>query len=312
LTKRWIGIAVSALVLWLIWRRIDAHALEEALRTCNPRWLAMALACVVPLNLAMAWRFRILARSSISPWDGLRLILSSSTLNLVLPSKMGDLAKGWALAQRHAIDGHAAFGIVLLEKMIDLASLLLWGMTALIWIAGGDPRLWMAAGAAAGCLAFLMLLIAPLPAAGLIRLVARSLPERLNRELYAFSIRWEDLTAWFWTDRQRAAGVIGMSVLLWAGNLAQFWMLARGLSAGIPFIDNMAFATLSILVGLLPFTLGGIGTRDAAIIFFYRPWLLPNQGALLGMLATIRYVLPAIAGLPFLDDYRPTRRALTQ
>jgi len=64
LTKRLIGIAVSALILWLIWRRIDAHALEEAVRTCNPQWLLVALVCVVPLNLVMAWRFRLLARAA--------------------------------------------------------------------------------------------------------------------------------------------------------------------------------------------------------------------------------------------------------
>ena len=312
MTKRLIGIAVSALILWLIWRRIDAHALEEAVRTCNPQWLLVALACVVPLNLVMAWRFRLLARSTISLWDALRLILSASTLNLVLPSKMGDLAKGWALAQRHGTNGHVAFGIVLLEKTLDLASLLLWGVTALVWIAGNNPWLWAASGAAAGCLLLLLLLIAPFPAAALMRQLSGHLPPRFGRELCDFAGQWQELTGWFWADWQRAAGVIAMSVLLWAGHLTQFWLLAHALSARIPFIDNMAFATLSILVGLIPFTLGGIGTRDAAIIFFYRAWLWPNQGALLGVLATVRYLIPAIAGLPFLHDYRPVRRAMAQ
>ena len=312
MTKRLIGIVVSALILWLIWRRIDAHALEAAIRTCNPQWLLIALACVIPLNLTMAWRFRLLARSSLSLWEALRLILSASTLNLVLPSKMGDLAKGWALAQRHAVNGHVAFGIVLLEKILDLASLLLWGVTALLWIAGDDPWLWAASGAAAGCLLLLLLLIAPFPAAALMRKVSDLLPPRLSRELHGFAGQWEELTAWFWADRQRSAGVTAMSILLWAGHLTQFWLLTRALSASVPFIDNMAFATLSILVGLIPLTLGGIGTRDAAIIFFYRAWLLPNQGALLGVLATIRYLIPAIAGLPFLHDYRPARRAMAQ
>jgi glycosyltransferase 2 family protein len=312
LIKRLIGIAVSALILWLIWRRIDGHALDAAVRTCDPQWLLLALAGVIPLNLAMAWRFRLLARSSISLWDALRLILSASTLNLVLPSKMGDLAKGWALAQRHAVNGHVAFGIVLLEKTLDLASLLLWGVTALVWIAGDDPWLWAAGGAAAGCLLLLLLLIAPFPAAALMRQASGLLPPRFGRELGAFAGQWEELTGWFWADGQRSAGVIALSVLLWAGHLTQFWLLARALSASVPFIDNMAFATLSILVGLVPFTLGGIGTRDAAIIFFYRAWLLPNQGALLGVLATIRYLIPAIAGLPFLHDYRPARRVTAQ
>jgi glycosyltransferase 2 family protein len=76
----------------------------------------------------------------------------------------------------------------------------------------------------------------------------------------------------------------------------------------VPFLDNMAFATLAILAGLLPFTMAGIGTRDAAILFLYAPWLSAGQAAVLGVLATLRYLLPAIAGLPFMGDYLDRRR----
>ena len=49
--------------------------------------------------------------------------------------------------------------------------------------------------------------------------------------------------------------------------------------------------------------MAGIGTRDAAIVYFYRGWLTPGQAAVLGVLATLRYVLPALAGLPFMRDF---------
>jgi uncharacterized protein (TIRG00374 family) len=312
-TKRLIGIAVSALILWLIWRRIDAQALALAIRSSNPVWLIAGLACVVPLTLATAWRFHILARSRVSLWEALRLILSASTLNLFFPSKMGDLAKGWVLARRHAVDAHLAVAIVVLEKLLDLASLLLWGVAALVWIAGDDPWLWLMATLVAALLAFLLLAIGPWPLAawGMRRFSAR-LPGKIGQTARSFPEEWAGLIAWFWSDRRRALWVITLSVLLWAGHLAQFWLFAHALDASVPFIDNMAFATLAILVGLLPFTMAGIGTRDAAIIFFYKPWLLPSQGALLGVLATMRYLIPAIAGLPFLKDFLPGRRAIAR
>jgi uncharacterized protein (TIRG00374 family) len=311
--RRIVGIAVSALVLWLIWRRIDAQALEAAIRSSNPAWLIAGLACVIPLTFATAWRFHILARSSVSLWEALRLILSASTLNLFFPSKMGDLAKGWVLARRHAVDGQLAVAIVVLEKLLDMASLLAWGVAALLWVAGIDPWLWFAAALVAALLVLLLLLIGPWPlVASAMRRLGAILPGKLGRAAQSFPEQWANLIQWFWSDRRRASRVITLSLLLWAGHLAQFWLFAHALDASVPFIDNMAFATLSILIGLLPFTMAGIGTRDAAIIFFYQPWLLPSQGALLGVLATMRYLLPAIAGLPYLRDYLPARRAIAR
>jgi uncharacterized membrane protein YbhN (UPF0104 family) len=59
---------------------------------------------------------------------------------------------------------------------------------------------------------------------------------------------------------------------------------------------------------LLPLTLAGIGTRDAALILFYRPYLNAPTAAALGILCTMRYVLPALGGLPFLSSYLPSLR----
>jgi uncharacterized membrane protein YbhN (UPF0104 family) len=69
----------------------------------------------------------------------------------------------------------------------------------------------------------------------------------------------------------------------------------------------MAFATLGILAGLLPLTMAGIGSRDAVIIHFYSAYMSPGAAAVLGVLATLRYVIPAIAGLPFIGNYLSLR-----
>jgi hypothetical protein len=55
----------------------------------------------------------------------------------------------------------------------------------------------------------------------------------------------------------------------------------------------------------LPLTFAGVGTRDAALIIFYQPYLNPPVAAALGLLCTVRYILPALAGLPLLGRYLP-------
>lgn len=311
--KRVIGILVSAAIIWLIWRHVDLARIGAAIRACDPAWLAAGLAMVIPLTLCTAWRFRVLSRSQLSLGSATRLILSSSTLNLFLPSKMGDIAKAWVLSGRYGYDGRLALTIVVLEKLLDLASLLVWGVLALLWVSPGNPWMLLAAAAIAGLLALLALLMVPLPIAPrLMRLMGSVLPGKIGRTAHDFSDQWEEAIAWFWAERARAYGVLAMSLLLWAGHLAQFWLFCLALGSPVPFIDNMASATLAILVGLAPFTMAGIGTRDAAILFFYRAWLSPGQAAVLGVLATMRYLMPAIAGLPFLHDYMPAKKAVAQ
>jgi hypothetical protein len=69
----------------------------------------------------------------------------------------------------------------------------------------------------------------------------------------------------------------------------------------------MAFAVIAILAGLLPFTFAGVGTRDAALVVLFAPYLDAGGAALLGLCATLRYLIPAIAGLPFVSAFWQAR-----
>ena len=303
--RKFIGLAVSLAIIAVLWWRIDLRAILAAMRACDPTWLALGLAAVVPLTLASAWRFALLVRPAIGLAAASRLILSASTLNLILPSKMGDVAKAWVLRRRYGFDGGFALAVVVIEKLLDLASLLVWGVAALIWI-GALTRPWLglALAATSALLALLLIILAPSSSvARLIAALARRLPPRLGDRLSEFGERWGEAIAWFWQDRARAGRLVLLSLAIWAGHLGQFWLFVRALGSAMPFIDNMAFATLAILVGLLPFTIAGIGTRDAAIILLYGAWLRPGEAAVLGVLATSRYLIPALAGLPFIRDY---------
>ena len=67
-------------------------------------------------------------------------------------------------------------------------------------------------------------------------------------------------------------------------------------------MTHLAIMPLAILAGLLPLTFAGVGTRDAAIIATYLPFMPAATGAALGILCTSRYIVPAIIGLPMLGD----------
>ncbi len=289
--KRALPIAISLALVTALWWRVDVGAILAAAADARPEWLLGGLLAVLPLTLGIALRFKWLTGAAIGLPITARLILAASTLNLFLPSKMGDLAKAWVLERHHGFERKFAISLVVFEKLLDLLALLAVGAVTLLAMGPRDPVFLGGAGLVTAGLIVLCLAISPL---------AERVP--VPRLLGGFAAEWHGLIRWFWSRPGRALGTIGFSLLLWAGHLAQVWMFAHALGP-VPLVPAMGAATLSIIVGLLPFTIAGIGTRDLAIVFFFGAWLSPAQCAALGMLVTLRYVLPAVAGLPFVNDY---------
>ena len=116
----------------------------------------------------------------------------------------------------------------------------------------------------------------------------------------------------FWSNKPKAVIFINGSLFLWLMHLFQIWLFVLALNSNVPFLDNAAMASLAIFIGLLPFTLAGIGTRDAAIIFFYQPYIGVPTAAALGLLCTLRYFLPALIGLPFVRQYLVNARRIKE
>jgi len=308
--RKLLSLAISLGILAVIWASVDANKVWAVFRQADGLWLTLSLAAAIPLTLATSLRFQMLSRSPIPFGASLRLILSASTLNAVLPSKLGDIAKGWVLAQKYQFPADKAVSLVIFEKMMDMAALLLWGAFALFWAAGSDLLLWLCAIAVAGLFLLLALMMAPSDAARRPLLwMMQFAPRKLSARLAGFMEEWAAMVHWFWSRPGRAVATVSFSIAIWAGHLCQFWLFTKAVHAAVPLIDNLAFATLSILAGLLPLTMAGIGSRDAAIIHFYGPWLSPAAGAAVGVLATSRYLLPAIAGAPFMRDYWHRKRA---
>jgi uncharacterized protein (TIRG00374 family) len=306
--KRLLSLLVSLGILAVIYWRIDFTRMGPVFQACDLPLLVLSLNLVVPLTLMTAWRLDQLmpggARLGIG--ESNRLILVASVLNLVLPSKMGDLAKAWFIKERGHASASLAFALVVFEKTCDMLSLLLWCAFGLLLYPQKDALFWiMTACVTGGLVAGLALLGSPTLAELAFRTGARLAPAKSRAKLEQLRLAWREMHDFFWHDRSRLARVSATSVFIWFLHLLQIWMFILALRAHTPFLANLALAPLAILAGLLPLTLAGIGTRDAALILFYRPYLDAPTAAALGILCTMRYVLPAVGGMPFVAQYLP-------
>lgn len=345
--KRLLSIIVSLGILVVLYWKIDFGKLLPVFRASDPLWMTLSLAMVVPLTLFTSWRLQQLMprAGQLGFGEANRLILVASVLNLVLPSKMGDIAKAWFMRDRGHLTGSLALSLVVFEKACDMLSLLLWCVFGMAWfgfamrngtsgfdVAGGIVHAVEKLGpkgeelpvllnnvmllygvcflGVLGLLVFGLLLLGSEKFAHFFfGLAARFAPGKIGAKFAKFDASWSEMHAYFWESKARLAKVTLTSVFIWFLHLLQIWMFILALRAYAPFLANLALSPLAILAGLLPLTFAGVGTRDAALVIFYAPFFPAPTAAALGLLCTARYVLPALGGLPFAGPYIAAAKA---
>lgn len=304
--KKLVSLLVSLGILAVMYGKIDFARLLGAFAHSDPLWLGASLAMVVPLTLFTAWRLQQLmpARGQLGFGQANKLILMASVLNLVLPSKMGDIAKAYFMRDKGNLSGSLALSLVVFEKSCDMLSLLVWCVFGLLVYPQKDLLFWSMTAGVAGALAFGSLLLGSTAFANFFfDTASRFAPGKAAAKLAKLQASWSEMHGYFWASKRQLGKVVATSVFIWFLHLLQIWMFILALKAWTPFFSNLALSPLAILAGLLPLTFAGVGTRDAALVLFYAPYFDAPTAAALGLLCTGRYLLPALGGLPFVPEY---------
>ncbi|MFW6316631.1 MAG: lysylphosphatidylglycerol synthase transmembrane domain-containing protein [Cyanobacteriota bacterium] len=313
--KRLISLIISLVILGIVYWKIDFNGLIAVLGECDRFWMTVSLGMVIPLTMLTAWRLQQLMPNTgrLAFAEANRLILAASVLNLVLPSKMGDVAKAYFMKQRGHLEGSLSLSLVVFEKVCDLLSLLFWCVFGLLFYPQKDWIFWgMTSGISLGLILGIMLLSSQNIARTFFQIAPKILPNKLAAKFEKLEIAWGTMHGYFWQDKFQLIKITSTSIFIWFLHLLQIWFFILALNAWTPFIASLALSPLAILAGLLPLTFAGVGTRDAALIAFYQPYFSAATGAALGILCTSRYFLPAIAGLPFLLKYLPASTNITK
>ncbi len=312
--KRFISIFISVAILFYIYSQIDVISLISVLQNCRPFWMIISLGMFVPIVLVTSWRLQQLMPqgTSLSFIEANRLTLGASVLNMVLPSKMGDLAKAYFMRDRNNLSGSLSLAISIFEKACDLLSLLMWCTFGLIYYPAKNAWFWSISAVIIGSFIFGLLLLSSLKIADFFfGFLVTKLGGSTVKKIQKMHDSWREMHGYFWGNKYQLFIITSTSIFLWFLHLSQIWLFIIALKAWAPFVISLALSPLSILAGLLPFGFAGIGTRDAALIFFYEPYFDPATGAALGILCTSRYLLPAIFGLPFLGQMLATIKPKT-
>lgn len=300
--KRLVSLAIAIALLALLVASVDREQLVAVLRGIDAAWFGVGLLLFVPQSLVIAWRWSVIARPVAKvPWaEAARQVLASNCLNLVLPSKLGDLAKGVFLHRQ----GHCSLAdglqVVVFEKLMDLAALAAWMIGG--WLVVRRMDAWLLGVLAVGACVVAAVWLMYFTQAGA-RMLLALVPGFVRRHGKLSKIprlieSAPRLAGMLHAEGSRRGTLVAWSLAIWFLHLVQIWCFFRAVGADIPLPRIVAEMPAAIFAGLLPLSIAGIGTRDWAIVAVFAGSGIARETLVAAaFLVSLRYVVPAAAGI---------------
>jgi glycosyltransferase 2 family protein len=270
-------------LLALFLRGADPAAVWAETRAADPWLLLGGLLATAMTYVLRAWRWQSLL-APIGPTRfsvALKTTIIGFAASAVLPARAGEVLRPYLLARRESMSATAAFATIILERVLDLATVLLLfaafvftvqpGVIAAGSAASGhwaEVKFWggVSAGAALAGLAVLFALAGHPERLGRAALgIERVLPERLARKVAEFVETFAQGLAVMRRPGWLAAA-LAQSLPLWLSIAAGIWLTSQAFSITFPFPASFLVTAL-LVIGVAVPTPGAVGGFHAAYLF---------------------------------------------
>jgi len=298
LKAAWRAAVAAGLTAFILWKSHPREVLA-ALGHADWRLIAVAALLVIVDRALMAYRWVVLL-CIIDPAERprmsevMRIFFVSTFVGTFLPASVGgDAVRAFSMTQLK-VRGRDAIASVFLDRMLGVASILLMAALGLVLaqdLAANRTIVAALVLASAICAATLLLIFSPRAAAAASRSLAL-LPEALRQtgEGILDSVRR------YAAYRSQLANVLAGSLAVQVLRIVQAYFLGAGLGIALPLAMYFAFVPLILLVMLLPITFNGIGTSQAAFVWFFGRAGIPAPPAF--ALSVLFVALGVVGNLP--------------
>ncbi len=127
---RWHTLIAAALTIGLLWwfaRNLDFVQVWAAIRTAEIGLIVLAVAVTFVTYVFRAWRWQLLLLplGRVQFRNAFRTTVIGFTATFLLPGRIGEVLRPYLLARREGLSAAAAFATVIVERFLDLATVLL-------------------------------------------------------------------------------------------------------------------------------------------------------------------------------------------
>jgi hypothetical protein len=302
--------AITLLLLWLLFRKIDYAATLQHLRDITALTTAAGLLLLYAALALGTIRWQIVLRSigrRFTGWSLFRLNLIGLFFNQALPSVIGgDGMRVWLLYQ-HGCSFSESFNSVLIDRVAGfffLGLLSLYGLPTIVERLFGVPQLATIGSIIVAIVILLGLLYA------FTRAASRLAKFRLGR--FATQLVADALFL-----AARPADATKIALLSIGGqvcNFALIWLILRSLGADVSAVGVMIVAPVLLLLLVLPISIAGWGLREGLFVIGFALLNVPKDMALAASIVfgLMNLLAGLFGGAFWLAEPARARRAMTK
>lgn len=290
--KLWSGLLISALFLYLAFRKVDLVQTWTMIRSANLFILYFVILLTFFQFVIRAWRWKILLEPIQKTGFSNRL---SSTLigfaaNCIFPARLGEFIRANYLGHSENISAGSAFGTIVVERLFDGYTLLL---VLLIGLIGTTfPSEWHFISTSLRGAGFLLLFLYSLLIIFLVGVRYKATPFLKLLERLLFFLPTPFLNKIINTVRNFSMGlvlsrnpyrliqVVFYSFFLWFTSLYQIQLIEQALGLSLPFIACFLILSMATFGVIIPSAPGFIGTFHLSVQYGFMFYGIGREEAL--------------------------------
>jgi uncharacterized protein (TIRG00374 family) len=253
-------------------RNADLARVWREMQSARMDLLTVGLVMTIVMYFVRAerWQYLLEPLGPTRFWVAFRTTVIGFAISFILPARPGEVLRPYLLARQEGLRATATFATIAVERMLDLAAVLLLLGAYFVFVEDGAqaaaPRLYQAVAWGAlimvpvgiGIVALMFIMAGhPERLHGLVLGIERVLPARLAHAVARFSQTFAEGLA---VVRRPSRLVLSLawSLVLWLLIAAQIWIVARAFQIAMP-LGGSLLITAMLVVGVSLPTPGGVG-----------------------------------------------------
>ncbi len=266
--KIFFSLALTAALLILFFRGVDAGKTGEAIAGASPGWLgaSLVLGLLTFFLRAVRWTWILRPVARVPVGSAFAATAAGFAANN-LPGKVGEVLRPYLLSRSRKLPFSPLLASILLERVFDGASVIfffLLAMSAGVTRSGGSARIVLPAAVLALLVAgVLFAVFRRTQTERLMELVWRRLPQRLQQRAKEFAVTFVDGFASLKSPGLLLSIVAG-SLAMWFVINVQIYFVLKAFALPLP-LSAAYVVTAAAVLGLAVPTPGGLGSYQVAV-----------------------------------------------
>jgi len=289
---------IGVVLFIYILTRLDFLELWQTVKKINP-WYCLFLPFLVLLILylqTLKWWVLLKSQGIKVELAGLfKIHLVSSYYAFITPSRVGYFVKIPYLQSQSGLSATEISGSVIIDRILDVFTLLIFALLGSLSLLSSYPNVFFIFLAI--FLAFVIIILffySKKRARSFASFFKRIIPDKLKEKLEKI---FNELYNNFPAKRKLLLPVL-LSAFIWFILYSQTYLIALSLGINIDYWHFIGLLPISTMITLLPITINGLGTREAALILLFSSYNVPQESivamSLIGFI--LFFFLPALCG----------------